>query len=204
MDRFTEKTNSWELSQKEFYSFHAGDHRIFEKIFNHYHGILYRYAFSILRCKEESEDIVQTSFIRLYRFRQSIQNAEGLYPYLFVITKRLIARSFKTVVEKLELSQIDQNEDRLRAPSTQQQIYGEELHKILLQCVEGLPIKQREVYRLNKLMGYSYEEIAVATGRSKKTVKNQLISASKKIRAQIAQIYYLWVLFFFIWTSPFL
>lgn len=196
MASFTEKTTPRDLSLKELYAFRAGDHRVFETVFHRYHQILFRYAFSILKCKAEAEDIVQTSFIRLYRFRLSIQEPEGLYPYLFVITKRLIANAFKSAIEKLEISQIDQHDALLKTPSIQQELCAKELHEILLHCMESLPRKQREVYRLNKLMGYSYEEISVATGSSKNTVKNQLISASRKIKAQIERIYLLFSLFF--------
>ncbi|MGO1596376.1 MAG: RNA polymerase sigma factor [Sphingobacterium sp.] len=196
MASLTEKIHSRDLSQKEFYAFRAGDQRVFEIVFNKYHHILYRYAFSILKCKTEAEDIVQTSFIRLYRFRLSIQEPEGVYPYLFVIAKRLIANAFKQAVEKLDITQADQNQAQLQAPSVQQDLYAKELHEILLRCMENLPTKQREVYRLSKLMGYTYEEISVATGSSKNTVKNQLISASRKIKAQIEKIYFLFSLFF--------
>ena len=59
MASLTEKIHSRDLSQKEFYAFRAGDQRVFEIVFNKYHHILYRYAFSILKCKTEAEDIVQ-------------------------------------------------------------------------------------------------------------------------------------------------
>lgn len=191
MSFLTENTIVPELSASELDAFHSGDQRIFEVIFRKYHQVIYRYAFALLRCEAESEDVAQTSFIRLYQFRKSIKDASGIYPYLFVITKRLIANVFKTRVESIRIEELDHNDGRLAISSTQQAVHEKELEEILLYYMNKLPKRQREVYRLNKLMGYSYQEISTATGSSKNTVKNQLISASKKIREQIKKSYFL-------------
>lgn len=191
------KHHHLDLAEDEFLLFQKGDHRVFQLVFNRFFDQIQRYVSSMIQNKQEVDDITQQCFVQLYTNKTAIREPSALYPYLFVIARRLVISSFRRrVLETKYLDEQVPTTERI-SQSTQKQIDYNELQHVLSSVIDILPPKQREIYRLNKLDGYSYEEISIATGCSKNTVKNHLITASKKVREFISR-YYLTFLSFFL------
>ncbi|PRD47677.1 RNA polymerase sigma factor [Sphingobacterium haloxyli] len=187
-----------DISEEEFKAFQRGSQRVFRKVFDTYQQTLLRYAYSVCGKEDIASDAVQESFVQLYQSRSKVDGPSGIYPLLFVVTKRYLLRVFRrSIVEakfKNELS-IDWDE---RSTATIDELEGNDLRSLLLELVEQLPAKQKEIFQLNKFAGYSYEEISEQMGTSKNTVKNQLISASRKIRLSLHKLYaFIFLIYFF-------
>ena len=190
------KAHDLDLDDDQFQLFQEGNEKVFKLVFDRYHKILFRYAYAALNDVYKSEDIVQTAFIQLFKNKTRISNPEALYPYIFVITKRLVAKAFKEHI--LNLSEQLQNKQMdVTCEETEQELKSRDLKSILYQLIDQLPQKQGEIYRLSKLQGYSYDEISSITGSSRNTVKNQLITASKKIKSNLEKLYLIIFYFFF-------
>lgn len=191
------KKHELDIDVADFKQFLAGNQITFRKVFDRYHKSMYYYAYSILKDEYETEEVVQNSFIQLFKIKNRLDSPQTIYPYLFVITKRMVAVAFRKRVLKTKQEIINSSLWNEQCHATEQAIYGNDLHRILLNFIDQLPPKQKEIYLLNKVEGYSYEEISKFTGTSKSTIKNQLINATKKIRTQLAKYYILFFLFFF-------
>lgn len=190
------KAHDLDLDDDQFQLFQEGNEKVFKLVFDRYHKILFRYAYAALNDVYKSEDIVQTAFIQLFKNKTRISSPEALYPYIFVITKRLVAKAFKEHI--LNLSEQLQNKQMdVTCEETEQELKSRDLKSILNQLIDQLPQKQGEIYRLSKLQGYSYDEISSITGSSRNTVKNQLITASKKIKSNLEKLYLIIFYFFF-------
>lgn len=192
------KKHELDIDLADFKQFLAGNQITFRKVFDRYHKSMYYYAHSILKDEFETEEVVQNSFIQLFKIKHRLDSPQMVYPYLFVITKRMVASAFRNRVLKTKQEMINSSRWDEQCNATEQAIYGNDLNRILLNFIDQLPPKQKEIYLLNKIEGYSYEEISKFTGSSKNTIKNQLINATKKIRMQLAKYYILFFLFFFI------
>ena len=59
---------------------------IFEVMINKYHGILVSIAYSYMRDNFYAEDIVQESFIKLYRARKRFESEEHIKNWLIRVT----------------------------------------------------------------------------------------------------------------------
>ncbi len=190
------KAHDLDLDDDQFQLFQEGNEKVFKLVFDRYHKILFRYTYAALNDVYKSEDIVQTAFIQLFKNKTRISSPDALYPYIFVITKRLVAKAFKEHI--LNLSEQLQNKQMdMTCEETEQELKSRDLKSILNQLIDQLPQKQREIYRLSKLQGYSYDEISSITGSSRNTVKNQLITASKKIKSNLEKLYLIIFYFFF-------
>ncbi|MBE8714341.1 RNA polymerase sigma factor [Sphingobacterium hungaricum] len=187
-----------EISEKEFVKFREGDPSVFRKIFDLFHKPIFHYIYSFTKNREDSEELVQEVFTTLFLKRDSLTDSSGLYPYLFVVSKRMMISDFRKRVVKAKyrdhLAQEWSEESRI----TEEQIHAADLSRTLELAMNELSVKEQEVYRLNKLEGFSYHEIADRSGVSKNTIKNQLISASKKIKWKIEKIYSLIFFLFFL------
>jgi len=186
------------LSEKEFQLFKTGDHSSFQRVFNLFHKQVFSYLFAFTKSKEDTEELVQESFVSLFTNRNNILHKEGIYPYLFVIAKRMLISDFRKKIVRSKYQShlsLTWNEQTLE---TQELLDEKDLCLTLERLMETLPIKEQEVFRLSKLQGLSYQEIAEQSGTSKNTVKNQLISASKKIKWKLKKAYYIPIIFFFL------
>jgi RNA polymerase sigma-70 factor (ECF subfamily) len=192
------KKHELDISTVDFEQFLAGSQIIFRKVFDRYHKSLYYYANSILKDEYETEEVVQNAFIQLFKIKHRLDSPQSIYPYLFVITKRMVAATFRKRILRTKQEVINNSKWDEQCDTTEQTIYGNDLNRMLLNFIDQLPPKQKEIYLLNKIEGYNYEEISKFTGTSKNTIKNQLINATKKIRTQLAKYYIFIFLFFFI------
>jgi len=185
------------ISDEEFVAFQNGDSRVFRIVFDSYQATLCRFAYSI--CKDEgiAQDAVQESFVKLHQNRSKIDGPEAIYPMLFVITKRYLLRVFRRSVVEAKYKDELRNNWNEGCTSTLDELKANDLRSVLEELVDQLPDKQKEIFQLNKLAGYSYEEISDQTGTSKNTVKNQVITASKKIRLHLHRLYHFVFLIFF-------
>ncbi|PRD48858.1 RNA polymerase sigma factor [Sphingobacterium haloxyli] len=179
------------ISDVEFADFKIGDHKAFRKVFDAYHKSIYNYAYKFSKNHDEAEELVQEVFVSLFINRDKIENPESLYPYLFIITKRITISIFRKKVVKSKFDHHLKYSWKEACESTEHTLDTTELTSIWTSAIERLPEKQREVYALNKINGLSYEEIANKVGVSKYTVKNQLIMASKTVRLIVKSIYFL-------------
>ncbi len=186
------------ISEEEFQLFKQGDHSSFQKVFDLFNRQVFSYLFAFTKSKEDTEELLQESFVSLFTNRHNIPHKEGIYPFLFVIAKRMLISDFRKKVVRSKFQNHLSFSWNEATSETQELLDAKDLYSTLENLMATLPTKEQEVFRLSKLNGMSYQEIAEHSGISKNTVKNQLISASKKIKWKIKKTYYLPFLFFFL------
>lgn len=192
------KFSKRDITDREFEAFKTGDAFIFRLVFDRYHVSLYRYVVGITKNEEEAEDIVQESFIKLFEYKDKLDGAHGIYPFLFTLSKRLVLQNFRRNMVRmrydvhLKQGWYDYSDD------TQRQVELNDLQRTLTLAIDSLPEKQREIYQMHKLFEYTYQEIAERMGVSIHTIKNQFITASRKVKLQIEKYYILFFFFFLI------
>ena len=191
------------ISGKEFTSLQSGCEKAFRAVYDLYHATLYRYAFYILNDRVEAEEIVQEVLIAFFKSRLKINSPEGIYPYLFTLTKRQLITRFRNNVVKAKFRDHLTVQWSERTNNTEEAIRASDLQSLLEGFVNQLPPRQKEIYLLSRQSGLSYKEISQSTGVSVNTVKNQLITASRKIKAKIEKHYFTLFIFFSYLTSPF-
>lgn len=160
-----------------------GDDRAFEELYISYKESATRFCNSILKDIEESENIVQEVFIKIWN-RKSLINPElNFTSYLFTIIKNRVFDYMKEV-KKNELLR-EKFWDNIVDYKTEDAELKEERFIKVKEAVDNLSVKRREIIKLNYEEGKSYEEIANQLNISKNTVKNQLVKAKQVIRRQL-------------------
>lgn len=187
-----------DLKNDEYCRFCLGDNLAFRQIFDRYHQQLYSYAFAVNRCDFGAEEVVQEAFIQLFKSKHKIVEHAQIYPFLFVVVKRLLIQSFRKKLVANTYQEYCKNQWEEALNTTEIAVHYKDLGNMLQIAMNKLSKNEREVYSLNKMSGMSYEEIAKSKGISKNTVKNQIIAASKKIKSQIEKYYPSILTFFYI------
>lgn len=154
---------------------------------------LTKYAVSILGDLEQARDVVQDTFLKLYK-QDPEKVRKKVKSWLFTVCRNhcydLIKRNRRTSnLEESEISYITSNDDNpfqvISFLEGREEI--DEKIKILYSLIEELPSRQREVMRLKFQANLSYKEIAETIGISTSNVGFVMHSALKKLREDMKE-----------------
>lgn len=158
-----------------------GDAKAFEFLFISYYERLVAFIITYTNDKMMSEDIVQQVFVNLWNNREKLYDVKSPRSYLYAMTYNYFVDEVK---RKHKMNKLLEKiyEDALRDRIVEsEEILEKRINKIKA-VIETLPSKCAEIFKMNKVQGYRYKEIAEILGISLKTVENQMGIALKKIR----------------------
>jgi RNA polymerase sigma-70 factor (ECF subfamily) len=172
-----------------------GDLEAFDLIFKKYGDGLFGFAFTYLKSREETEELVQNVFLKLWVNRKNLKKQSSLKSYLFTIAYHNMCRLFreKQIHEKFtkEIIAVGQRtvnlEEQLEYQSTLEQVD---------RLIEKLPEKQRVIFMKSRKEGKSSKEIADEMNLASTTVDNQISLAIKFLRKNLPEGSFAVLLFF--------
>lgn len=162
-----------------------GDESSFNMVYNQYSEKVYRLAFRILKNDEQSEEIVQETFIRLWLNREGLDSSGNMWLYLYVIAKRLSLDAYKIICKSSVLSEKLLQEIHTIRNTTEEEILANELEQFTEKVISKLPKQQQLIFKLSRVEGLSHQEIANQLNLSPNTVKNHMVEALKTLKAQL-------------------
>jgi RNA polymerase sigma-70 factor (family 1) len=164
-----------------------GDKQEFEKLFRSSYVSLVRYAKTILRDHDTSEEIVQELFFRLWQDRENLKIESSLNGYLFrsVHNRALHYIEHQRVVDR-HASEMAAETERTSETVTDA-IYYNELQTRVTRVLERLPERCRVIFRMSRFEGLKYCEIAEKLSVSMKTVEANMGKALKEFRNALAE-----------------
>lgn len=130
--------------------------------------------------KEDAEDIVQDTFLKLWAIRDKLEQYNSIEALAVQIAKNkaldFLRSKRNTHFEDLE--NLGQSTDKTPEKITEEQDAIETIRRI----VSGLPAIQQTIIRMKDIEGYEIAEIAEITGTKVETVRVNLSRARKKVR----------------------
>ncbi|MBV1878785.1 MAG: sigma-70 family RNA polymerase sigma factor [Pseudomonadales bacterium] len=151
----------------------------YENLVNAYNSWLYRYAYWLCGEKATSEDLVQETYLRAWRFLDSLKDEKAAKSWLTTILRRENARRF----ERKQLAYSEIELDSL--PSEREDFDTRPEVLALRNALRLLPKKYREPLVLQVLEGFSLEEIANIFDLPRNTVATRLHRARQKLRKHL-------------------
>lgn len=164
-----------------------GDKGEFETLFRSSYASLVRYAQTILKDTDSSEEIVQELFFRLWQDKEKLQIESSLKGYLFrsVHNRCLHFIEHQKVAER-HAGEIAATADLTVEPVTEA-IYFSELQVRVAKVLERLPQRCSEIFKMSRFEGMKYNEIALKLSVSLKTVEANMGRALKEFRKALAE-----------------
>jgi len=144
-----------------------------------YASTLYRVAFSVLRNAPDAEDAVQETFLRVLRHRTSLGEIRDHRVWLIRIVWNIVLDRKRRSKTRPETDDIAELARILPADglSAEQRAAAAQHHAHVLQCVDQLPAKEREVLVLSAFEELSSVEIASVLGVTESSVRSRLFRA---------------------------
>ena len=170
---------------KNLYDFQDGDENTWQRIIEENSQWLYAICLRFVKNPDESEDIVQDTFILAFRSRKQLKDINKLRGWLRKICVRLCLRKSK----KVETVSIDDVEAFLpggNADSPDKIISSKEELEKVLKGLARLSPRQRACITLSVFEELSMDEIAETLEISSGAVKRYIYEARQSLR-QIIQ-----------------
>lgn len=158
----------------------------FLQLMETYQKPLYWHIRRLVVSHEDAEDILQETFINVYRFSGSFKGDSKVYTWLYRIATNECTRHFRKNNDWLKNAEL--LTERMVGDLSQND--GESSEVILVkfqQAILGLPEKQRIVFNLRYYDEMSYEDISLILNSSVNTLKTNYHYASEKIRQYLIE-----------------
>ena len=157
-----------------------GSREAFTEVVKAYYPGLYDFALGYTRSPDAAKDILQDVLLALWEGRNTIEARQGIRAYLYGAVRNRALNYLRDRRPPLELPDI---------PATEASDAGLELDELIRdyqKAIAELPERRREVFRLSRLYGLSYEEIADVMDISVNTVRTQMAAALQHMRIRLA------------------
>lgn len=182
------------MTQKELIkSLKASDHNALSYIYDNYSILLFRFINSYVMDEELSKDILQETFISLWYSRESIIDDTQINKLLYTIAKhkslnaiRTKNNRFKHTLPESKLS----NDIKMESLSSCEIVSSEEeIDEQINQLYNSLPELYKETFKMSRIDGLTYKEIATKLELSSKTIEKRISKVLTILKERTKKIY---------------
>lgn len=174
--------------------FQEGDITAYNEIVHRYKDQLLNFAYRFLGNVEEAEDVVQETFLRLYRNRFAYRRIAKFSTWIYTITSNLAKTELRKRKRRklMSLSDIGYEDKEYEIEDihadTERGADGALKDEIIQKAIDELSPRFKEVIILRDIQELSYEEISEITGVPLGTVKSRLNRARLKLQSKLKGI----------------
>jgi RNA polymerase sigma-70 factor, ECF subfamily len=176
----------------------AGDQRAFATLVERYQRKAFAVALGLLKDREESMDVAQEAFVKVFKYLDHFKGESSFYTWLYRITVNICIdrrrRKGADPGEQVEFDEAVRQEaegevgvlgTRLGSNPAKAALRAELMHKIE-EALEQIPEKHRAILLLREVDGMSYEDLAKTLKIRKGTVMSRLFHARKKMQSLLS------------------
>lgn len=171
-----------------------GNHEAFNSLVERYKSPIYTLCLYLTRNVQNSEDLVQETFIRLYKNLPYIEPRAQFKTFIFGIARNLALNQIRNEQRKksflsrlLDFWNYNHKEPTTNSSMIWSPEEKNELNSIIQQCMLELSPEHREILLLREMQGLDYESIAEVLGCQIGTVRSRLARARAQLRKVITE-----------------
>ncbi|WP_455673405.1 RNA polymerase sigma factor [Phocaeicola sp.] len=167
------------------------DAAAFARLVSEYQGMVFRLAFRLLCDEDETRDMVQETFVKIWLSINKYDGTCRFSTWIYKITcntcyDRLRALQRSPSAYSSDSACTDWN--MKSEENIEEVLANKELASLILRFTEELTPKQKLVFTLRDIEGLEVAEVVTITGLSAEKIKHNLYQARKQIRNKIHQI----------------
>jgi len=161
-----------------------GDEGAFKFLMTKYYSRVYASLFAYTKSREDSEDLTQLTFIKVWQKIDSFRGDSAFFTWIYRIAINLAKNHFVSSSSKKDKVNISSDDLEFDIPSYDNPesslMHKESLQKIQ-SYVKTLPESLKTAFTLREVDGKSYEEISVITDTPIGTVRSRIFRARESI-----------------------
>jgi RNA polymerase sigma-70 factor (ECF subfamily) len=172
-----------------------GDKEMFLALYKKYYHTLLFIGLKEMKDAQLVKDTIQQLFLYLWEKRETIQDANNVKSYLVTSFLRKLTADWKKSKQAGVLQVVwNSYPDEDPQPNPEEKLIRKDeqshLFKLLMDRINELPNRQKELIVLKFYEGLTYEEIVQRTGLSHRTVYNKIHEGLKKLKLEMAASQY--------------
>jgi len=163
-------------------TYNASNPQMYNELYNLLYRKLFFFANGLIDDREEAQDIVAESFIKLWERKNEYTNLKHLQVYAYTVIKNscidhIRRKRFRKKYEDHLLQNGSVNENII-----ERKYQEAELVQLLYQRINELPDRMQQVFKLTYLDGFSRTEVAKMLELSENTIRNTNAAAMKAVK----------------------
>jgi RNA polymerase sigma-70 factor (ECF subfamily) len=172
----------------------------FDALYKRYSKRLYKFGHSILKSQEESENLIQDAYLKLWENRDKVEKDNSVKSYLFTIAYNSAITIIRKKARESVFIEYLKSLQEINEEPVNVELEYKELTTKLDEIITLLPPRQKEVYLLHKVEGLKYAEIAERLNISENTIENHMSRALKTIREKLGNYSLIAILFWYLFV----
>ncbi len=162
-----------------------GDLAAFEEIYKACAGFVYNVAFRVAGTKEDAEEIVQDTFMKMYRALQGFEFRSSFKTWVYRVAMNTALNRYQQM-KRLRTHHVEFDpalEETVAAPHTETPLERKDAADELQRMLGRLNPDQKACLVLREIEGLSYEEIAETLKININTVRTRIMRARQALLA---------------------
>ena len=157
----------------------------FRMLVSIYKKRLYWHIRTLVLSHDDADDVLQNTFIKIFRSVDKFRGESALYTWMFRIATNESLSFLKSRAKEMSQSFEETQEERVRNLKSDPYFDGDELELRLQEAIVKLPEKQQMVFRMKYFQEMKYDEMSEILGTSVGSLKASFHHAKKKIESRI-------------------
>ena len=155
----------------------------FKNLLKSYQKRLYWHIRRIVLLHEDTDDVLQNTFIKVYHHIDSFKGESKLFSWMYRIATNEALNHLKKKAKYLQISDEAYQEYLMTQIAEEAYYTGNEIQLLLQKAVATLPEKQQLVFKMKYYEELKYDQISEILNVSVGSLKASYHLASKKIEA---------------------
>lgn len=165
------------------------DEMAFSELYLKYRNSIIYYSIQFLKSKAAAEDILHDAFASIWKTRRFLDPDKSFSSYLFTIVHNRILNQLRNITKEEKLHEYISSKAIDYRNDPYSKFVQNEMQEMLDNCIEKLPRKQREVFKMSREQDMSHKQIALALGMSERNVNAYISQSIKSIRRYLMKYY---------------
>ena len=147
-------------------------------------GLVFRVAYSVLRHREDAEDVTQEVFVKAYRGYRQLRDRERFRAWVVRMTFRMALNRHRANRRRAAREQASEGLMGMRAAESTRDCRDQADQ--LWHAIDGLSEKLRRVVVLATIEGHNLREVGLLLDLPEGTVKSRLFLARKELKERLS------------------
>ena len=162
-----------------------GGRKGFDFIYARYSKMLLPKMQRMVKSPEIVDELLQDVFLKVWLNRADIDLSKSFTGWIFTVAQNVIYAYYRKLALDVKMQKHVLETFAEFYDQTEDYIFNKEKISLLNEAIAKLPAQRKEIFKLCKIEGKSYQEAADILSLSASTVSNQLVSATKYIKRYV-------------------
>lgn len=134
---------------------------------------------------DDAKDIMQDVFIKIWRYRDRLDENLSLYNYIYVLTKREVLNYLRG--RRIPVA-LPEDDSILSEESVERTVSGKEMEAVVTGIIREMPQPKRRIFLMSRFNGMSVKDIAGILSLSVRSVNYHIETAKEFLRKRLADM----------------